>query len=136
MMHIQAGDKSYEQFARERDAILSSLARRAKMMTEAMNELEGVSCNAAEGAMYVFPRLRLPERAVKAAEAVGMVADVFYTRRLLDTTGVVMVPGSGFRQVPGTWHFRCTILPAEEKLPGVINRLKAFHQKFMDEFRD
>jgi hypothetical protein len=39
-------------------------------------------------------------------------------------------------QVPGTWHFRCTILPAEEKLPGVINRLKAFHQKFMDEFRD
>jgi alanine transaminase len=69
------------------------------MMTEAMNELEGVSCNAAEGAMYVFPRLRLPERAVKAAEAVGMVADVFYTRRLLDTTGVVMVPGSGFRQV-------------------------------------
>jgi alanine transaminase len=62
------------------------------MMTEAMNELEGVSCN-------VFPRLRLPERAVKAAEAVGMVADVFYTRRLLDTTGVVMVPGSGFRQV-------------------------------------
>ena len=69
------------------------------MMTEAMNELEGVSCNAAEGAMYVFPRLRLPERAVKAAEAVGMVADVFYTRRLLDATGVVMVPGSGFRQV-------------------------------------
>ena len=39
-------------------------------------------------------------------------------------------------QFPGTWHFRCTILPAEEKLPGVINRLKAFHQKFMDEFRD
>lgn len=39
-------------------------------------------------------------------------------------------------QVPGTWHFRCTILPAEEKLPGVINRLTTFHQKFMDEFRN
>lgn len=39
-------------------------------------------------------------------------------------------------QVPGTWHYRCTILPAEEKLPPVINRLTAFHQKFMDEFRD
>ncbi|KAG0597947.1 hypothetical protein M758_12G032500 [Ceratodon purpureus] len=132
----KVGDKSYEQFARERDAILSSLARRAKMMSEAMNKLEGVSCNAAEGAMYVFPRLHLPERAVKAAKAVDMVADVFYTRRLLDATGIVMVPGSGFRQVPGTWHFRCTILPAEEKLPGVIKRLTTFHQKFMDEFRD
>jgi alanine transaminase len=132
----KVGDKSYEQFARERDAILSSLARRAKMMTEAMNKLEGVSCNAAEGAMYVFPRLHLPERALKAAEASGMVADAFYTRKLLEATGIVMVPGSGFRQVPGTWHFRCTILPAEEKLPGVIKRLTTFHEKFMDEFRD
>ena len=70
-----------------------------QVLTEAMNELEGVSCNAAEGAMYVFPRVHLPERAVKAAAKAGMVADVFYTRRLLDATGIVMVPGSGFRQV-------------------------------------
>lgn len=67
-----------------------------------MNKLEGVTCNAAEGAMYVFPRLDLPERALKAAGAVGMLADVFYTRRLLDATGVVMVPGSGFGQVCNT----------------------------------
>lgn len=130
------GEESYEQFAEERDAILSSLGRRAKVLTEAMNKLEGVSCNTAEGAMYVFPRLDLPERALKAAGAVGMLADVFYARRLLDATGVVMVPGSGFGQVPGTWHVRCTILPAEEKLPGVIDRLTTFHQRFMDEFRD
>ncbi|XP_024368499.1 alanine aminotransferase 2 [Physcomitrium patens] len=130
------GDESYELFAEERDAILGSLGRRAKVLTEGMNKLEGVTCNAAEGAMYVFPRLDLPERALKAAGAVGMLADVFYTRRLLDATGVVMVPGSGFGQVPGTWHVRCTILPAEEKLPGVIDRLTTFHQRFMDEFRD
>lgn len=49
--------------------------------------------------MYVFPRLDLPERALKAAGAVGMLADVFYARRLLDATGIVMVPGSGFGQV-------------------------------------
>lgn len=130
------GDESYERFAQERDGILSSLARRAKVLTEAMNKLEGVSCNAAEGAMYVFPRLHLPKRALKAAEAAGTVADLFYTRRLLDATGIVMVPGSGFRQVPGTWHLRCTILPGEDKLPAIVNRLTAFHQKFMDEFRD
>lgn len=70
-----------------------------QILTEGMNKLEGVSCNVAEGAMYVFPRLHLPERAVKAARAAGMVADLFYVRRLLDATGIVMVPGSGFRQV-------------------------------------
>jgi alanine transaminase len=130
------GDESYEQFAEERDSILASLGRRAKVLTAALNKLEGVSCNAAEGAMYVFPRLDLPERALKAAGAVGMLADVFYARRLLDATGIVIVPGSGFGQVPGTWHVRCTILPAEEKLGGVIDRLTTFHQRFMDEFRD
>jgi alanine transaminase len=70
-----------------------------QVLTDAMNKLEGVTCNKAEGAMYVFPRLHLPERAMKAAGAVGMLADVFYARRLLDSTGIVMVPGSGFGQV-------------------------------------
>lgn len=72
-----------------------------QVLTDAMNKLEGVTCNKAEGAMYVFPRLHLPERAMRAAGAVGMLADVFYTRRLLDSTGIVMVPGSGFGQVRG-----------------------------------
>ena len=78
-------------------------------MTDAMNKLEGVSCNAAEGAMYVFPQLHLPEGALKAAKAAGMVPDVFYTRRLLDATGIVMVPGSGFRQVCTRKH-ECLVL--------------------------
>lgn len=39
-------------------------------------------------------------------------------------------------QVPGTWHVRCTILPPEEKIPGIIDRLSNFHQRLMDEFRD
>lgn len=73
-----------------------------QVLTDAMNKLEGVTCNKAEGAMYVFPRLHLPERAMKAAGAVGMLADVFYARRLLDSTGIVMVPGSGFGQV--SWN--------------------------------
>ncbi|XP_024530002.1 alanine aminotransferase 2 [Selaginella moellendorffii] len=132
----KAGDESYEDYVRERDGILASLARRAKLLAEGFNKLEGVSCNQAEGAMYLFPRLHLPERALKAAAAVSMAADTFYARRLLDATGIVVVPGSGFGQVPGTWHIRCTILPAEEKMPALITRLTSFHQRFMDEFRD
>ncbi|KAM7471912.1 hypothetical protein LguiA_010095 [Lonicera macranthoides] len=105
-------------------------------LEDAFNKLEGVTCNKAEGAMYLFPRLHLPQKAIKASEEAKTAADAFYARRLLDATGIVVVPGSGFRQVPGTWHFRCTILPQEDKIPAVVSRLTDFHKKFMDEFRD
>eukprot|EP01018_Ginkgo_biloba_P027968 Gb_05251 [translate_table: standard] len=130
------GDESFEMFSAERDGILSSLARRARTLADALNKLEGITCNEAEGAMYVFPRLHLPERAIKAAEAVKMAPDAFYARRLLDATGIVVVPGSGFGQVPGTWHFRCTILPQEDKIPAIVSRLTTFHKRFMEEFHD
>ncbi|KAF5743820.1 Alanine aminotransferase 2 [Tripterygium wilfordii] len=95
----KAGDESFESYLEERDGILSSLARRAKTLEEAFNSLEGVTCNKAEGAMYLFPRVRLPENAIKASEAVKTAPDAFYCRRLLNATGIVFVPGSGFGQV-------------------------------------
>ncbi|KAK1288379.1 hypothetical protein QJS10_CPB19g01992 [Acorus calamus] len=95
----KVGDESYELYKAERDGILSSLARRAKTLEDAFNSLEGVTCNNAEGAMYLFPRLRLPQKAVKAAEAVKVSPDALYAHRLLDATGIVVVPGSGFGQV-------------------------------------
>jgi len=61
--------------------------------------LEGVTCNKAEGAMYLFPRLHLPQKAIKAAEAANTAPDALYTCRLLEDTGIVAVPGSGFGQV-------------------------------------
>ncbi|XP_073139537.1 alanine aminotransferase 2-like [Henckelia pumila] len=132
----KVGDESYESYSAEKDAILSSLSRRAKKLEDALNSLEGVTCNRAEGAMYLFPRIRLPKKAIEAAEAVKTSADTFYARRLLNATGIVVVPGSGFGQVPGTWHIRCTILPQEDRIPAIISRLTEFHERFMDEFRD
>ncbi|XP_027334296.1 alanine aminotransferase 2, mitochondrial-like isoform X3 [Abrus precatorius] len=132
----KVGDESYESFMAEKGNILASLARRAKTLEDAFNNLEGVTCNKAEGAMYLFPRICLPEKAIQAAGAANTAPDAFYCKRLLNATGVVVVPGSGFGQVPGTWHFRCTILPPEEKIPAIVTRLTEFHKKFMDEFRD
>ncbi|XP_017978937.1 PREDICTED: alanine aminotransferase 2, mitochondrial [Theobroma cacao] len=132
----KVGDESYESYSAERDGILSALARRAKTLEDAFNKLEGVTCNKAEGAMYLFPRIHLPEKAIKAAQAAKTAPDAFYCRRLLSATGIVVVPGSGFGQVPGTWHFRCTILPQEEKIPAIVTHLTDFHKGFMDEFRD
>ncbi|CAN6896175.1 hypothetical protein HID58_081267 [Brassica napus] len=130
------GDDSYESYIAEKEGILSSLAKRAKTLEEALNKLEGVTCNRAEGAMYLFPCINLPQKAIAAAEAAKTAPDAFYCKRLLNATGIVVVPGSGFRQVPGTWHFRCTILPQEEKIPAIVNRLTEFHKNFMDEFRN
>ncbi|XP_071710248.1 alanine aminotransferase 2, mitochondrial-like isoform X2 [Rutidosis leptorrhynchoides] len=132
----KVGDESYDTYLAERDGILKSLARRAKTLEDAFNSLEGVTCNKAEGAMYLFPRIRLPKKAIKAAEEAKKAADAYYAIRLLNATGVVVVPGSGFGQVPGTWHFRCTILPQEDKIPAIVSQLTSFHKKFMDEFRD
>jgi alanine transaminase len=55
-----AGDESYAVYVKERDEILSSLNRRALKMTHALNELQGVSCNAIDGALYAFPSISLP----------------------------------------------------------------------------
>ncbi|KAL4584475.1 hypothetical protein LXL04_009077 [Taraxacum kok-saghyz] len=132
----KVGDESYDAYFSERDGILKSLARRAKTLEDAFNRLEGVTCNKAEGAMYLFPRIQLPKKAIKAAEEANRAPDAFYAIRLLNSTGVVVVPGTGFGQVPGTWHFRCTILPQEDKIPAIVSRLTDFHKKFMNEFRD
>uniref|UniRef100_A0A0E0M778 Alanine aminotransferase 1 n=1 Tax=Oryza punctata TaxID=4537 RepID=A0A0E0M778_ORYPU len=131
-----AGDASYASYKAEKDGILQSLARRAKALENAFNNLEGIKCNKTEGAMYLFPQLSLPQKAIEAAKAVNKAPDAFYALRLLEATGIVVVPGSGFGQVPGTWHIRCTILPQEEKIPAIISRFKAFHEGFMAAYRD
>lgn len=50
----KAGDPSYAQFRREKDAVIDSLKRRAKMITDAFNSLEGVVCQETDGERYRF----------------------------------------------------------------------------------
>lgn len=54
--------------------------------------------------MYLFPQIRLPEKAIKAAETEKTAPDAFYCKRLLNATGIVVVPGSGFGQVSSYIH--------------------------------
>mmetsp|Transcript_17301 Transcript_17301/g.25942 ORF Transcript_17301/g.25942 Transcript_17301/m.25942 type:complete len:112 (+) Transcript_17301:1355-1690(+) len=75
---------------------------------------------------YAFPTITLPPKAIKAAEDAGKAPDTFYCLQLLDETGVVVVPGTGFGQKPGTFHFRTTILPPPEKMDEVTGKLTYF----------
>ena len=108
---------------------------RSRKLVEALNKLEGIVCNEAEGAMYVFPSIKLPDRAIAAAEAAGKAPDVFYALELLESTGIVVVAGSGFGQREGTYHFRTTFLPPEADMDGVIERMSSFHADFMGKYR-
>ena len=50
-------------------------------------------------------------QAVQAAQKEGKSPDTFYCLNLLEDTGILTVPGSGFGQEEGTLHLRTTILP-------------------------
>lgn len=70
------------------------------------HSLDGVSCQDTEGALYAFPKIDLPPAVMDAAKAAGKSPDVFYCLELLKETGLSCVPGSGFGQAEGTFHFR------------------------------
>jgi aspartate/methionine/tyrosine aminotransferase len=129
------GEPSYPVYKQQRDAILASLKRRALQVAAELNKLEGVRCNDAEGAMYLFPKITLPAKAVTAAKTVGKSPDLFYCLSLLNSTGLVVVPGSGFGQKEGTFHFRTTFLPPEDQIKSVLASLAKFHHNFMRQYQ-
>ncbi|KAH0540476.1 alanine aminotransferase 1 isoform X1 [Cotesia glomerata] len=128
------GEPSYNQFIKEKAAVLESLAERSRLVVDTLNSIPGFKSNPAMGAMYVFPRIDLPPKAIEAAKAAGQEPDVFYAFKLLEATGICVIAGSGFGQKPGTYHIRTTILPQKEMIKTMLNSLKEFHLKFMKEY--
>ncbi len=163
------GEPSYEQYIKEKTLVLGDLALKARMTTDTLNSIEGVTCNEVMGAMYAFPRVHLPEKAIAEAQvraipssrdflvtaavqccvcgqelnitihvsssipfcqhsifvvdqhkrrtfshhtaifplqSKGVKPDAMYCFQLLEETGLCVVPGSGFGQKEGTYHFR------------------------------
>jgi len=111
------GQPSHPLYMQERDAILDELKRRAVLLAEGLNRIPGIQCNKVAGAMYCFPNLTLPEGR----------SDAEYCMSLLEETGICVVPGSGFGQLPGSFHFRTTILPPTHRMREVVEKLAAFH---------
>ncbi|ORY98002.1 pyridoxal phosphate-dependent transferase [Syncephalastrum racemosum] len=130
------GDPSYPRYREEYDAIFESLKRRAALLAQCFHHMEGMTCNDAEGALYVFPQIRLPKKALAAAKEAGLAPDAFYAFEMLEKTGVCVVPGSGFGQEPGTLHFRSTFLPPEELFTKFCARIETFHREFLDKYKD
>jgi len=128
------GDRSFDLYIQERDSIIQSLKRRAKLLSQELNKLPGFSCTELEGAMYAFPKIKIPQKAIEEATKQGKAPDLMYCLELLDNTGIVCVPGSGFGQKDGTFHFRTTILPPENQMQEVIAKLANFHNQFLTKY--
>ncbi|XP_014662719.1 PREDICTED: alanine aminotransferase 1-like [Priapulus caudatus] len=130
----QPGDPSYELFMKEKTHVLDALKMKAQMTVEMLNSLPNMTCNTVQGAMYAFPQITVPEKAIKKAKSEGKAPDFMYAYELLEEKGLCIVPGSGFGQRPGTYHFRMTILPPPERLKEFLERLKVFHIGFLKRY--
>lgn len=130
------GDESYPLYAQETSEIFASLKRRADKLYKQLNQLEGVSCQPIEGALYAFPTITLPQRALKEAKRRGIPADEMYCLDMVEEAGIVTVPGSGFGQKSNSLHFRTTILPSEKEIDEVVERLGLFHKRFLEKWAD
>jgi len=94
------------------------LTRRRDITTEMLNAIDGISCVKPGGAFYAFPRVDLG------------VDDEEFCKKVIADTGVVIVPGTGFGQRPGTSHFRVVFLPPEETLQKAFERIEQIAKSY------
>jgi aspartate/methionine/tyrosine aminotransferase len=140
----QAGDESYPQYVAERDGVLASLKRKAEILGEGINRIEGMKLEMPQGAMYGFVRFELPpERGVDVTTMATAERRAYEAKRnsdyclaLLEETGICVVPGSGFGQQPGTFHFRTTFLPPQDEIESLVAKLKTFHEQYVRELEE
>ncbi len=101
---------------------MEKLTRRRNMTVEMLNAIDGITCVKPEGAFYAFPQVDIKND------------DNHFISELIKETGVIVVPGSGFGQKPGTKHFRVVFLPQEEVLEKAYKNIGTFYVKYKNEF--
>lgn len=93
------------------------LQERRDLTMSMLNAIPGISLVKPEGAFYAFPSIDVKD-------------DKKFSVELLKETGVVVVPGSGFGEKPGTGHFRVVILPPPEILEPAYKAIGDFYAKY------
>jgi len=96
------------------ETMRAQLRSRRDRLMQGINAIHGISCVPPLGAFYAFPRLD------------DGIDDNAFVMELMDQTGIVCVPGSGFGQAAGTAHLRFVVLPPEQVIDQAMERLAAF----------
>lgn len=93
------------------------LESRRDLMLKKIEGIEGIDLVAPKGAFYAFPSIELDN-------------DWHFCEELLKATGVVVVPGQGFGQKPGSSHFRMVTCPPEETIDKAFNLIGQFYKEY------
>jgi aspartate/methionine/tyrosine aminotransferase len=96
------------------------MRERRDLIYKRLNDIDSVSTRLPEAAFYIMPRIDLQGRWKDDTE---FVLDV------LNKTGVVFVPGSGFGEKYGSGHFRSVFLPPPDMISEAMDRLDQFMTK-------
>ena len=72
------------------------MQERARLLTATFNNMYNTSCQRIEGAMYGFPNVMFSQKALDAAAEKNMKPDFMYCMEMVNETGIMTVPGSGF----------------------------------------
>ncbi|ROL62339.1 aminotransferase class I/II-fold pyridoxal phosphate-dependent enzyme [Bacteroidetes/Chlorobi group bacterium ChocPot_Mid] len=99
--------------------MVETLQRRRDITNEMLNNIPGIKLVKPTGAFYAFPSINVKD-------------DNKFVSELIKKTGVIVVPGTGFGQKPGTSHFRVVILPQEEVLRKAYERIADFLDGYKD----
>ncbi len=101
--------------------VIARLENRRNLTMEHLATQPGISLVSPEGAFYAFPSIDVED-------------DNHFCSELLKETGVVVVPGYGFGEKPGSHHFRIVILPPEETLLAAFKIIGEFYSIYKQKY--
>ncbi|MCG5530177.1 pyridoxal phosphate-dependent aminotransferase [Halorhodospira halochloris] len=96
------------------EPMLKAFKERHDFVLDKLNSMPGVSCTPCDGTFYCFPLMQ------EAMERLGCDDDVAFAEKLLNETGVALVPGSAFG-LPG--YARISYATSMENLEKAMERL-------------
>ncbi len=101
--------------------MVTTFAKRAKLIYELLNEIPGVTCAMPEGAFYVFPNIKYAIG--KNYHGIKIENSVQFAELLLKEKLVAVVPGSAFG---AEGYIRLSYAISEENIKKGIGRIKDF----------
>ena len=103
-------------------------------MVARINKIPGMHCLPVEGAFYIYAKLDLPAAFIAEQKAAGKEPDEGWCLQLLEATGICTLPGSGFGQRRGTYHWRTTILQPAKLMEDVMKDIEKFHRGLLERY--
>lgn len=68
LLPLQICQTEHLPFKQEKESVLNNLAKKAKLTEDMFNKVPGIHCNPLQGAMYAFPRIFIPSKAIEEAK--------------------------------------------------------------------